>query len=141
MSKTVVGITVNGIEEECKWDKPGVCPRHAIHKKQPVLRTNLHHPDFVEPSEQHDPMAVFDEAYDENLELSDTGFIIDDEETLKDLGCAEAEKIEVSVANGYALVKVFHPKGHKHIINTLFDVEEHGNYMSLQELQNILENN
>ena len=141
MSKAIIGVTVNGIEEECKWDKPRACPRHAIHKGQPVLRVNFHHPDFVEPAEQHNPMAIFDEAYDENLELNESGFVIDDEETLNDLGHGEADRIEVSAANGYALIKIFHPKGHKHIINTLFDVEEHNNYMSLQQLQTILENN
>lgn len=32
MSKTVIGITRNGVKEECKWDKAGTCPRHNWHE-------------------------------------------------------------------------------------------------------------
>ena len=40
MSKTVIGITRNGVKEECKWDKPGACPRHNWHEgSTPVTST------------------------------------------------------------------------------------------------------
>ena len=136
MTGKKIGITVNGIEEECKWDKPSKCPRHTIHRDTPIFRTNIHHDDFIEP-EYTDPMAIFDTEFDENLELTGEGFIIDDDTTLNDLGLPDAETIEVYPANGYAVIKIVQPNN-RTIINTNFILEDNNYYMSLQQLKEIL---
>ena len=85
--------------------------------------------------------TVFDSAYDENLELTnDEGFIIDEPETLKDLGVPEAETVTVYPANGYALVEV-KTEGKTVIIDSKFVLKNNNHYMSLQQLKNILDEN
>lgn len=139
MSKNIIGITVNGIEEECRWSQPSPCPRHMIHKGNTAKPVKQNLPVFEE-QDTVNPMAVFDSAYDENLELTGEGFIIDDEQTLNDLGEPQAEIIEVLPSNNYAVVKIFYVKGDKRIINTMFKIAENDNYMSLQQLKTILDN-
>ena len=61
MAKKVTGITKNGIEEECRWDKAGVCPRHTIHKGVPVAPVSL--PEgLTDEYETSSPMSIFGEA-------------------------------------------------------------------------------
>lgn len=61
MSKKVTGITKNGIEEECRWNKAGSCPRHTIHKGMPNAPVSL--PEgLTDEYETSSPMAVFDDA-------------------------------------------------------------------------------
>lgn len=139
MSKKFIGVTVNGIEEECKWDKPGVCPRHTIHKGQHINQSvieslSLDDTDFI------NPMSVFDEAYDENLEITGDGFTIDEPETLQDLGKPEANIITVYPSNGYAMVEIQTPEAII-TIDSKFLLEANNHYMSLNQLKSILDNN
>lgn len=60
MGKHRTGVTVNGIQETCRWDKPSPCPRHRIHsalgKKINFTIVNLEEP-------EHDNDALTLEEY------------------------------------------------------------------------------
>lgn len=34
VKKLMTGVTVNGVQEVCRWDKPSLCPRHNVHVPQ-----------------------------------------------------------------------------------------------------------
>lgn len=85
--------------------------------------------------------TVFDEAYNENLELTrDEGFVVDEPEALKDLGRPDVESVTVYPANGYAMVEV-KTNENTVIIDSKFVLEKNNYYMSLQQLKTILDEN
>lgn len=137
MSKKNIGVTVNGIEEECRWDKTGSCPRHIVHRGV-ITSASSQTVDIPNEETISNVMTIFDTAYDENLELTDKGFTIDDEETLKDLGTPSAIHIEVTPVNNQVIVRLFDRTGME-IINTGYTVDELDGYMSLDTLKDILD--
>lgn len=75
--------------------------------------------------------------HDENLEIGKEGYLIDDPETLKDLGFPNAESIDVSNDNNSIVVTINQDTQSK-TIYTHLTTETVKNYLSLQDLYFIL---
>lgn len=58
--KKLIGITVNGIEEECRWNNLTPCPRHKIHKGQKRSSKTVSIIDVADDGIINNPMDVFD---------------------------------------------------------------------------------
>lgn len=83
-------------------------------------------------------VSIFEQMpHDENLEIGNEGYIIDEPETLNDLGFPNAYMIDVSVDNGMIVVTV-HENGESETIYTHLTAETVNHYLSLKDLYFIL---
>jgi hypothetical protein len=81
MKKNQIGITRSGIKENCNWEGPGGCPRHAHHDSQKLSPLNVDSLNLISDNNDNNFYNYLSEQESKNL--SRFGFIEKDNKYLR----------------------------------------------------------